>query len=550
MLRTIVIIAVTLALGIGGTSWVLTGGASSVRAWIGSTAAAACSHGLAPAACPFCTPALIDKLGTCREHDVAEALCWQCRPALIAAFKAAGDWCGGHDCPESLCKICGGSCASSEPTLPAAKTGASAVGVAAGDSSGDAHATHDGHAHGDDTPGAASQLAQHDHDHTNATPPSVPGTPRNLRTPNPDCHASVASVALASAEIAQRAGLTFATVEERPITQTVTCTAEVEYDASRFAQLRPRVAGVVREVRRDLGEQVGEGEVLALVDSAELASAKAEFLMHRAAIRLIEQNYERERGLADRGVSTARDVLELESKLAEARIAEARAVQRLLGLGLQPEDVRTIDATSDTSALLPLTAPFAGVVVNRAAVIGELVDPSRAMFSVADTARMWVSLDATDVAAPLAVGQRVTLVLDGPAREPRDGRVTWVSTQIDPRTRTLKARAVFDNSDRSLRAHMFGAATVTVREQQPMLVVPKGAVQWDGCCNVVFVRLSATRFDARQVTLAAADGESHAVRAGVSAGETVVVQGSYLLKTEILKAEIGAGCCPDDVAKN
>lgn len=548
MVRTLVISAVALALGIGGTSWVLTGGGHAVRAWMSGGAGAACAHGLQPAACPFCTPALIDQLGTCREHEVAEALCWRCRPALVAAFKAAGDWCGGHDCPESLCTLCGGSCSISGPTPGAATTGASSADQTAGHPNDHAHATDDGHAHDDHAHVAGAPGAQDEHDHAH-TPPTELGTPRSLRTPNPDCHASVAVVELASAEIAQRAGLTFATAEVRPVTQTVTCTAEVEYDGSRFAQLRPRVAGVVREVRRDLGERVVEGDVLALVDSPELASAKADFLQNRAAIHLIEQNFERERGLADRGVATARDVLELETKLAEARIAEARATQRLLALGLQREDVRKVDETNDTSALLPLAAPFAGVVVHRAAVIGELVDPSRAMFSVADTARMWVSLDSTDVAAPLAVGQRVQLTLDGPEREPREGRITWVSTQIDARTRTLKARAAFDNEDQALRAHMFGIATVTVREQQPMLVVPKGAVQWDGCCNVVFVRLTPTRFDARQVTLAAADADSLAVRAGVSAGEAVVVQGSYLLKTEILKGEIGAGCCPDDVAK-
>lgn len=80
---------------------------------LSQTAAHSCKkHSLK--ACPFCDKSQIDKLGECKEHKVPEALCHVCRPELVAAFKIEGDWCGGHNLPESQCQLCGGSCAPKE----------------------------------------------------------------------------------------------------------------------------------------------------------------------------------------------------------------------------------------------------------------------------------------------------------------------------------------------------------------------------------------------------------------------------------------------------
>ena len=90
---------------------------------------------------------------------------------------------------------------------------------------------------------------------------------------------------------------------------------------------------------------------------------------------------------------------------------------------------------------------------------------------------------------------------------------------------------------------MFARAVVTVRDARPTVVVPRAAVQWEGCCNVVFVKESATVFHPTKVHLGPTTGSMVEVRRGLKGGETVVTQGSFLLKTEILKGSIGAGCC-------
>ncbi|MAF26337.1 MAG: efflux transporter periplasmic adaptor subunit, partial [Gemmatimonadetes bacterium] len=114
------------------------------------------------------------------------------------------------------------------------------------------------------------------------------------------------------------------------------------------------------------------------------------------------------------------------------------------------------------------------------------------------------------------------------------------------RTRTLRAHADFDNSGGMLRAHMFASASVSVRDRRPSLVVPAASVQWEGCCNVVFIKKSATEYQPRKVHLGIATGTVYEVLGGLDAGDEVVTQGSFLLKTEILKGSIGAGCCEID----
>ena len=147
--------------------------------------------------------------------------------------------------------------------------------------------------------------------------------------------------------------------------------------------------------------------------------------------------------------------------------------------------------------------------------------------------------------AKIEPGQSVVLKVVGLRGEAFGGRIARVSTHVDPRTRTLKARAVVTNSEGLLRANMFGAALITIHDKRPVLVVPKGAVQWEGCCNVVFVKRSDTLYEPRKVRLGYETDRFYEVKSGVEPGETVVTQGSFLLKTEILKGSIGAGCCPE-----
>lgn len=469
------------------------------------------AHGLADAECPFCHAELVAAKGACHEHGVPEALCWLCNPALVEVYKKSNDWCGGHDRPESLCFICNPA---EEARYAEIMRPASAA------------------------PGPIQLVSESD-------------VPRFQRSPSVTCSTSQTLVRFASAQIARNAGMQFESLSERPVSRTLSCNAEISYDQRRFARVASRVAGVVHSVERDVGDRVAPGETLAVVDSVALAAARAEFLQAAATLSLWEQNHERTHKLVDQGIAGAAEDLEAENKLAESRIGLSSTEQKLRTLGLSDGQIDEIRTGGSTNPMLAVKAPFAGEIVDRAAVTGEVIDTSRPLFSIADTARMWAMLDVyeSDI-AQVHVGQSVVVFVDGLRGESFGGSVSWMSRQIDPQTRTLKVRAELDNPEGMLRANMFGRAVITIYDRQPLVVVPKSAVQWDGCCNIAFVQKSDLVFEPRKLRLGFEADDYYEVKEGLAPGDTVVTQGSFLLKTEIMKGSIGAGCCEHGPTKS
>ncbi len=453
-------------------------------------------HAIAESACPICSPGLVDEMGWCAGHDVAEAWCWVCNPPIIATYKAIGDWCAGHDLPESRCLDC-------NPELATAATGPAEV------------------------------EAEED-----------PSDLRYRQAPSVTCTTQNLTVNFERETIAAEAGLEFASVMVQPLARTLECSAVLDFDGNHYARLASQVGGVIQAIEKDLGDPVELGDVLAVIVSPAFGSAKAAYLQALASEALWLRNHTRETDLMARGVATERDLLEAETSLAESRIVKSRTEQKLMGLGLTASQIAEVARTGDTTNEYELKAPLTGVVVARQASVGELCDPTSLLFGVADVTRMWARLDIfeTDIRY-IQAGQTVVLHVEGLPGEPVAAQITWVSAQLDSRTRTLQARAELNNPDGVLRANMFARAVITVRDARPTVVVPRAAVQWEGCCNVVFIQDSPTAFHPVKVHLGPAAGAMVEVRSGLTGGETVVTQGSFLLKTEILKGSIGAGCC-------
>ena len=193
-------------------------------------------------------------------------------------------------------------------------------------------------------------------------------------------------------------------------------------------------------------------------------------------------------------------------------------------------------------------------MVERNVVPGEVIDPAKTLFVVADLSRVWVLADVrTEDADRVVVGQRLAFTADGHSGEALAGPVVWTSTSVDPRTRTLRARAEIANPGTHWRAGTFGTARITLRaDAAPTAVVHPDAVQREGTCRYVFVRLDETTFEVRAVRLgvrgeADVPRESGGTRAeprvevleGVRPGEQVVTTGSFILKAELLKDQLG-----------
>jgi cobalt-zinc-cadmium efflux system membrane fusion protein len=458
--------------------------------------------------CPFCSPAVIDEMGFCKGHGVPEAVCTKCRDDLEGAFRSEGDWCEEHGLPESHCESC--------------------------------------------NPGALEKYESSKAEpFESAKEPDLTvltvDRPRVRALPSLTCSTDSSIVRLATASVATRVGVLVEKVQRGKLRKTLEAPATVEYDSRSHARLAPRAAGTVVEVRPDLGDEVKAGDVLIVLDSAALGAAKSELLQAAARVGLWEKNSQREGALLEKGLSTEKDALGAETQLVESRIALATSERRLASLGLTAEQLGAVRDKGETSSLLSITAPFAGVVISLDAVLGELASPEVSVIAVADTSKMWVLLDVDQAEIRLVErGQAVLLTVEGWAGETLGGRVTWLSSDVDRRTRTVKVRAEFENPEGILRAQSFGTARIVTRDDKEAVLVPKDAVQWEGCCNVAFERQSPTDFVPRKLRLGYDAGDFYEVLHGLSGGETVVTQGSFILKTELQKGSIGAGCCEVD----
>jgi cobalt-zinc-cadmium efflux system membrane fusion protein len=459
----------------------------------------------------------------CGEHNVPESECVECNPTLLPKPKPFG-WCslhGVHECP--LC----------HPEVAQTK--------------GQPQTT-------------ALKLAW------TKRPSSATGPENNSK-----CALHERRIQFVSQESVERAGIEVETVGTAPVMETVTGSGEITYDQTRTARLSARLPGSIFQADKQVGDRVKQGEVVALVDAAEVGRAKSEFLQALVEVRLKTKTLEDLSAAASSGAIPERKLREAEAALSEASIRLTATQQALtnLGLPLQTESFKEasekqladrlrllglpkqlsdhLDART-TGNLLPVRSPLDGVVVSRDVVAGEVVDSSKVLFAVADVRQMWLNLDLRlEDAKRVALGQPVRFWPDG--GQEATGHVTWISTEADHQTRTVKVRACLQNADGRLRANTFGAGKVILHVESQAVVVPNTAVQWEGCCYVVFVRDKdflrggiPKVFHVRTVRLGAKDDKQTEIVAGILPGEMVATTGSSLLRAELLKGNLGEGC--------
>ena len=396
---------------------------------------------------------------------------------------------------------------------------------------------------------------------------------------NSRCKVHERRVQFASVQAVEKVGIDIAVVKRRPIREAVIANGEVVYDQTHLAQLASRVAGTVWRVEKQVGDSVRKGEVLALIEAAEVGRAKGELLQAIAQFRLKDINVSRLRPLVNSASIPDRQYREAEASRQEALIrlisAEQTLVnlglpakydefaesdpeqiaQRIQFLGLPAETVASLGEEAATSNLFPLRSPLDGTVVDRKLVSGEVVTTSAVLFCVADVGRMWLNLAVRqDDARFVALGQTVLFASsDDTSGVNIKGTVAWISTAVDDRTRTVSVRVDLPNPDGRLRANTFGTGQIILRQEETAIVVPTGALHTDGDCNVVFVRDrnylqdgSAKFFHVREVRPGVKSGDYTEIIVGLWPGEIVANKNSVILESQLLKSGLGAGCgCAD-----
>ena len=338
-------------------------------------------------------------------------------------------------------------------------------------------------------------------------------------------------------DTAKLAGIETVKAVVRPGGGGVPTLARIVYDATKVARLNARSPGVVQALKVDVGATVKKGDPLVVIDSPEVGADRARLQGARARVDVAEENYRRALELDKEGIIARKSVLAAKQELDTAKGDYGALAASLSGLGGGGGGVGGYT----------LKAPLAGVVTERSATIGKLVDSEQILYEIVDTSSVWAELDVPESeVAKIAVGQEVTLTLDAvPGRELKS-KISYVAPSVDPHTRTVMARLGLPNPDGALRAQMFGQARIAVEADRPAVMIPRAAVQRAKDVQLAFVRLAEDQFETRRIEIGISEGELVEVKKGLKPGEDVVTTGSFLLKTETLKESIGAGCCEAD----
>lgn len=310
---------------------------------------------------------------------------------------------------------------------------------------------------------------------------------------------------------------------------------------NRLAHLSARVSGHIVAVYANLGDRVKEGDRLLLLDSPAFGAAQLEYRKARNTLSVTEKALERAQALLDRGAIGAGEQQRREADHENARAALHESEEKLHLLGMTEREIERLAARTlphAEVARVSLRAPFTGEVIVRNATIGEVVDPNTTLFTVADLSTVWVRADFPEQQAGrlktgLPVEVRVSAYPDTIFR----GAITYVGAVIDPATRTVMARADVANPDGRLRLEMFAEVAV-ITDEQAVLSVPRAVVQQVGSRTVAFVVRGPRRFESREVTLGQASHEYLPVVTGLVAGDEVVTEGSYALKSELLREQM------------
>ena len=351
-----------------------------------------------------------------------------------------------------------------------------------------------------------------------------------------DGHGEEEQLKLNAEEIAA-AGIRTEELAEQEISEQLVLTATIRPNQDRIAHVAPRVPGRIVKAHVNLGEAVKAGQTLAVLDSLEVGEAHSAWLQARTAQALAKADFERAEMLHTDQIIARKDHLRSHAEYEKSKAALAAAADRLRMLGVSPSP------SSDGKAVsaFPLTTPFAGTVIEKHAILGELAQPDKALYTVADLSKLWIeaNLFEKDLGRVKAGADAVVTVAAYPG-EAFQGRLTYIAAMVDKETRTVQARVEVANPDGRLKPEMFATAAIWTGGKGKGLLLPEEAVVLMQGQPTAFVEEHGG-FEPRPVELGEKLRGRVVVKAGLAAGDKVVTAGTYALKARIMKSQLGEG---------
>lgn len=336
----------------------------------------------------------------------------------------------------------------------------------------------------------------------------------------------------------ERIHLQFAKVTGGALSTEVRVPGTVQANAYREVHVTPIAGGVVTQVSVELGQSVKRGQPIAQVFSRDLAEAQTALAAFNAELEVEHKKLQRTQELVRIGAASREELerVEADHQVHAAHVQESR--QKLALLGLSEAQIERVNAGQAASAYISVPSPIDGIVTARNVNLGQVVGVGQDLLTVTDLSSVWIEGSVLeDDFSVVRAGSGATITTPAyPGRIYR-GVVDYIEPRVDPQTRTAKVRVTIPNPGLALRIGMYVDLTFTNVRSGKVVIAPKTAIQTVSSGSVVYVPvdLKGGRFQQRAVKIGAeTEGGVHVLE-GLAAGDTVVTEGSVLLRAESLR---------------
>jgi multidrug efflux pump subunit AcrA (membrane-fusion protein) len=375
------------------------------------------------------------------------------------------------------------------------------------------------------------------------------------------------------------AGLTIEEARDRKLDICVNVMGEVLANANTQAHVTTPVTGRITQILVRTGDHICEGKPLLIVRSTDIEQAESDMLQNEqqvrsdlkqalvqidcdaatagAQVKLSEKIYQRLKNLVEEKIASQADFQAAQTQFVKDQIAvdslrrkrEATislskekmklvtepAKTKLRLLGVSDEEINEVVKSQAVDPMVPVLAPEDGIIVERLVNVGELIDPTKPLFTIGDFHSVWLKADVFEKDIPkVSLGQPIELQVDSFPDRVFQGKLDYVANQVDSDTRTLAVRAEVANPQSLLKPKMFARMKILVGQHR-VLAVPITAVQDARTEKVVYVPAGPDTFEERKIKLGAESGDYVEVVSGLKAGEKVVTSGSFDLRAEAVR---------------